>query len=197
MHLSRIRLEHLDHRIPYIDSSFCINTFLPDTCDSFAPPGSPGHRCRVLTQDRIKLPTPEPLASLDHDGPILDRSRIENHRALAVYSLAIMLASLVKALVQLPASGLVSSHIPTDPLMADGHINPVAHTADLFRAPLSRQRQLNEVDRVWWHPVPGRAAPSLLCQSMSLCRIILSFLPVTSQLPINRVSVNIDDSGDF
>ena len=26
MHLSRIRLEHLDHCIPYIDSPFCINT---------------------------------------------------------------------------------------------------------------------------------------------------------------------------
>ena len=82
------------------------------------------------------------------------------------------------------------------PLIADGHSNPVAYAADLFRAPLSRQRQLNEVDRVLWHPVLDTAAPSLLCQSMSLCRIILSFPSVTSQLPINRGAMNIDDSSD-
>ena len=36
-----------------------------------------------------------------------------------------------------------------------------------------------------------------LRQGMSLCRIILSFLSVTSQLPINRGATNIDDSGGF
>ena len=149
----------------------------------------------MLIQDGINLPIPGPLAGLDHDGPILDRARIGNHRALAVHSLSITLASLAKVLVKLPASGLVSSHIPIDPLVADGHSNPVAYATDLFRAP--RQRQLNEVDRVLWHPVLGRAAPPLLRQSMSLCRIILSFPSVTSQLPINRGAMNIDDSGDF
>ena len=153
-------------------------------------------RSNKLKESLINLPIPEPLAGLDHDGPIFDRARIGNHRALAVHSLSITLASLMKALVKLPASGLVSSHIPIDPLMADGHSNPVTHAADLFRAPLPRQRQLNEVDRVLWHPVLGGAAPSLLCQNMSLCRIILSFPSVTSQLPINRGAMNIDDSSD-
>ncbi len=107
------------------------------------------------------------------------------------------LAALAKALVKLPASGLVSSYILVDPLMADGHANLVTHAADLFRAPLQRQRQVNEVDRILWYPVPGRGSPSLLCQSMSPCRVILLFQSVASQLSINRGAMNMDDSGDF
>lgn len=134
MHLSRLRLEHLDHCNPHIDSPFGINTLYQIYATLSLRQGYQSTGA-VLIQDRTNFPIPEPLAGLDHCGPILNGSGIGNYRTLAVHSLSVTLAPLAKALVKLPTSGLVSSHIPIDPLMTDGHANPVAHTTDLFRAP--------------------------------------------------------------
>ena len=69
--------------------------------------------------------------------------------------------------------------------MADGQFQSGgSRPPDLFRAPLPRQRQLNEVDRVLAAPLYlAEQRPSLLCQSMSLCRIILSFPSVYVSTP--------------